>query len=177
MYGYFSVNSCTNPKYDYIKFMVMNRAYSYLDTNYDLDRIFYDYKNKPSNHGYKCFRDLLLAMVKEDDTIVVLTLFQLGNTIMEIYRTLSVMRAKQVRLIVNKWKVDISITMKKVIESSAKALAAYENEQLLKHNCYDETNLNEYRKYAGYRFRNNCVNYRTYSYSNIIRGGRLSEYY
>lgn len=167
MYGYFMINSYKNPKYDYIKFMLINKAYSYLNANYDLDRIFYDYKNKPSNPGYKCFRDLLLEMVKEDDTIVVLTLFQLGNTIMEIYRTLSVMRAKQVRLIVNKWKVDISITMKKVIESSAKALVAYENEQLLKSNCYDETSLNDYRKYAGYRFRNSYVNYCTYSCKNI----------
>lgn len=164
MYGYFSINPYKNTRDAYMKLCLINRAYAYLEDSYDLDRIFYDYNNKPSNPGYRCFRDLLLAMVKEDNTIVVLTLFQLGNTIMEIYKTLSVMRAKQVRLIVNKWRVDISITMKKVIESSVEDLAVYENIQLLKSNCYDDTKLNQYRKYTGYSFDNNYVNYETYDY-------------
>ncbi len=152
MYGYFYIKTYKNPNIKWIGICNMiERTKEYFNENYELDRIIYDYKYKPSNHVFKNFLSMLLSYIKEYDTLVVRSLFQLGNTKVDIYNSLSKMRAKQVKLIVNKWKVDISSTMKKVLELSVNDLAVYENLQLHKNHCSDYTSEdNIYRKLAGY---------------------------
>lgn len=62
------------------------------------------------------------------------------------------MRTKQVKLIVNEWKVDLCSTPLKVLQLSVNDLAVYENLQLRKNHCSDDTtDDNTYRKLAGYK--------------------------
>lgn len=152
MYGYFYIKTYKNPNIKWIGICnIIERTKEYFENNYELDRILYDYRDKPSNQVFKNFLSMLLNYIKEYDTLVVRSLFQLGNTKVDIYKSLARMRAKQVRLIVNKWKVDISSTMKKVLELSVNDLAVYENLQLYKNHCSDYTSDdNIYRKLAGY---------------------------
>ena len=152
MYGYFYIKTYKNPNIKWIGICNMiERTKEYFDENFELDRILYDYRDKPSNQVFKSFLSMLLYYIKEYDTLVVRSLFQLGNTKVDIYKALAKMRAKQVKLIVNDWKVDISSTMKKVLELSVNDLAVYENLQLYKNHCSDYTSDdNIYRKLAGY---------------------------
>ena len=152
MYGYLYVKPFKNP---YIKWIsvceLINEANDYFKNNYELDKIFYDYKSKPSNQAYKSFLEIYLGKLTSCDTLVVLSLFQLGPTKVDIYRVLGRLRAEQVRLIVNKWEVDISSTMKKVVELSLDELAIYENRKFKENNCYDgRASSNYYRRLAGY---------------------------
>lgn len=156
MYGYFYIEVYKNPNRKLIcnkmirDYFVNSLKHSLVE-NYELDWIFYDYLDKPSNHVCKSFLDIILKYVKPNNTIVVLSLFQLGKTKVDIYKVLSRMRAKQVRLVVIKWEVDISSTMKKVLELSVDDLAVYENIQLHKNHCSNySTEDNTYRKLAGY---------------------------
>lgn len=152
MYGYFYIKTYKNPNIKWIGICNMiERTKEYFEKNYELDRILYDYRDKPSNHVFKNFLSMLLNYINEYDTLVVRSLFQLGNTKVDIYKSLAKIRSKQVRLIVNKWEVDISSTMKKVLELSVDDLAVYENLQLYKNHCSDYTSDdNIYRKLAGY---------------------------
>ena len=72
------------------------------------------------------------------------------------------MRTKQVRLIVKKWEIDISSTMKKVMELSEDDIAIYENLQLYRNHCSDYTvEDNLYRKLAGYKLNEKYVSNET----------------
>lgn len=163
MYGYFYINIYKNPNHKIIKNKLLvdyyvNMTKSYLESNYEPDWILYDYMDKPSNHGFKSFLRMLLHYIKENDTLVVRSLFQLGNTKVDIYKSLAILRAKQVKLIVNEWEVDISSTMKKVLELSVNDLAVYENIQLYQNQCSDSTTEeNTYRKLAGYLLDENYI--------------------
>ena len=69
--------------------------------------------------------------------------------------------------IVNTWNVDISNTMKKVVELSDDDLVIFENEQLIINNCYDskyEDNI--YRKLAGYYLNENYISMKTNKFLN-----------
>lgn len=152
VYGYIYVKPYKNP---YIKFYpvyeIIQEVKDYFKNNYKLDEIFYDYKTKPSNHAYKRFLEIYLDKLTCGDTLVALSLFQLGPTKVDIYRVLGRLRAEQVRLVVNKWIVDISSTMKKVVELSLDELAIYENKKFKENNCYDSrASSNYYRRLAGY---------------------------
>lgn len=167
MYGYFYINIYKNPNHKIIKNQplvdyYLNLTKSYIESNYEPDWILYDYIDKPSNHGFKSFLGMLLYYIKKNDTLVVRSLFQLGNTKVDIYKSLARLRAKQVRLIVNEWEVDISSTMKKVLELSVNDLAVYENVQLHKNHCSDSiTEENTYRKLAGYLLDENYISKET----------------
>ena len=167
MYGYFYVNIYKNPNHKMIKNKLIvdyyiNLTKGYLKNNYELDWILYDFMDKPSNHSFKNFFEMLLHYIKANDTLVVRSLFQLGNTKADIYKSLARLRAKQVKLIINKWKVDISSTMKKVLELSVNDLVVYENIQLYKNHCSDFTiDENIYRKLAGYLLNENYISKKT----------------
>lgn len=151
MYGYFYIKVYKNPNIKKLSYCYMvELSIKYFRDNYKLDKIFYDYKDKPSNHVFKNYLDMLLTYVKLNDIIVIRSLFQLGNTRMDIYKTLSRMRAKQVKLFVDKWQVDISTTMKKVIELSDNDLAIHEELQLDKYNCWPDSHTVWYGKISGY---------------------------
>lgn len=167
MYGYFYINIYKNPNHKIIKNKLLvdyyvNMTKNYLESNYEPDWILYDYMDKPSNHGFKSFLRMLLHYIKENNTLVVRSLFQLGNTKVDIYKSLARLRAKQVKLIVNEWEVDISSTMRKVLELSVNDLAVYENIQLHKNHCSDSiTEENTYRKLAGYLLDENYISKET----------------
>lgn len=152
MYGYLYVKPYKNPNIKWISVMTLIvQAQDYFKNNYVLDKLLYDYKSKPSNQAYKSFLEIYLGKLTSNDTLVILSLFQLGPTKVDIYRILGRLRAEQVRLIVNKWEVDISSTMKKVIELSLEELAIYENKKFKENNCYDRGAWsNTYRRLAGY---------------------------
>ncbi len=152
MYGYLYVKSYKNPNIKWISVMeLITDAKDYFENNYVLDKLFYDYKSKPTNQAFKSFLEIYLGKLTSDDTLVVLSLFQLGPTKVDIYRVLGKLKAEQVRLIVNKWEVDISSTMKKVVELSLEELAIYENKKFKENNCYDsKARCNTYRRLAGY---------------------------
>ncbi len=152
MYGYLYVKSYKNPNIKWISVMeLIVEAKDYFKNNYVLDKFFYDYKSKPTNQAFKSFLEIYLGKLTSEDTLVVLSLFQLGPTKVDIYRVLGRLRAEQVRLIVNKWEVDISSTMKKVVELSLEELAIYENKKFKENNCYDnKARCNTYRRLAGY---------------------------
>jgi len=152
MYGYLYVKSYKNPNIKWISVMeLIVEAKDYFENNYVLDKLFYDYKSKPTNQAFKSFLEIYLGKLTSDDTLVVLSLFQLGPTKVDIYRVLGKLKAEQVRLIVNKWEVDISSTMKKVVELSLEELAIYENKKFKENNCYDsKARCNTYRRLAGY---------------------------
>lgn len=157
VYGYFYINVNKNPNKNIIKDDMLCSYYIYstkhfLQKSYEPDWILFDYTEKPSNHVFKSYLDMILKYAKEGSTIVVRSLFQLGSTKLKIYKSLIRMRTKQVRLIVNEWEVDISSTILKVLELSVDDLAIYENLQLYKNHCSDDTSEdNTYRKLAGYK--------------------------
>ncbi len=157
VYGYFYINVNKNPNQKIIKDDMLCNYYIYstkhfLKSSYEPDWILFDYVEKPSNHVFKSYLDMILKYAKENSTIVVRSLFQLGNTKVKLYKMLARMRTKQVRLIVNEWEVNISSTMTKVLELSVNDLAVYENLQLYKNHCSDDTTEgNLYRKLAGYK--------------------------
>lgn len=157
IYGYLYINVNKNPNKKIIDDESLCSYYIYstkkfLKQSYEPDWILFDYTEKPSNHVFKSYLDMILKYAKENSTIVVRSLFQLGNTKVKLYKTLSRLRTKQVRLIVNEWEVDISNTMDKVLELSVNDLAVYENLQLRKNHCSDDTtDDNTYRKLAGYK--------------------------
>ena len=163
MYGYFYIKTYKNSNIKWIGICNMiERTKEYFEKNYELDRILSDYRNKPSNHVFKNFLSMLLNYLNEYDTLVVRSLFQLGNTKVQIYKTLEIMRTKQVRLIVKKWEVDISSTMKKVMELSEDDIAIYENLQLYRNHCSDYTvEDNLYRKLSGYKLNEKYVSNET----------------
>lgn len=157
VYGYFYINVYKNPNKEIINDESLCNYYIYstknfLNQSYEPDWILFDYTEKPSNHVFKSYLDMILKYAKEGSTIVVRSLFQLGSTKLKIYKSLVRMRTKQVRLIVNEWEVDISSTILKVLELSVDDLAIYENLQLYKNHCSDDTSEdNTYRKLAGYK--------------------------
>lgn len=152
IYGYFYINVYKNPNIQWINVNHMiDITKDYFYKTHNVDRIIYDYKSKPSNQDYQNFLEIILGMLTATDTLVVRSIFQLGNTKAKIYEALSIMRTKQVKLMINKWEVDISNTLKKVKELSVADLAIYENTQLMINDCCDyyiENNI--YRKLAGY---------------------------
>lgn len=152
VYGYFYIKVYKEPNKK-ITVPLIELAISMLNEKYNVDKILYDYIQKPSNPSYKSFRDMLLKIMKTDDTLVVPSLFQLGKTKEDIYEALSIMRAKQVRLFVLEWEVNISSTMTKVKELSVDDLAVYENTEFSKINFTNYTCIerNDYRKIAGYQ--------------------------
>ena len=154
MYGYFSINVHKNPNPKLINSWDLNyyvrEMYDDLLNNHKLDKILYDYMDKPSNPHFKSFLDMLLKYINNNDTLVVQSIFQLGKTKVDIYKSLSRMRAKQVKLIVDKCKIDISSTMKKVLELSVDDLVIYENLHFYK-NIDDFEKKNIYRELAGYK--------------------------
>ena len=165
--GYFYINSYNNYNYKN-KYQQLELNYhiqeisQYFKENYKLDKVLYDYMTKPTNLLYNNFLNMYLKNFNENDTFVVLSLFQLGKTKVDIYRVLEILRTKHVKLIVNTWKVDISSTMKKVVELSDDDLVIFENKQLIINNCYDskyEDNI--YRKLAGYSLDENYISMRT----------------
>lgn len=163
MYGYFYVKTYNNPYIEHMNiYNIIKRTKAYLNENYDFDWILYDYVKKPSKLNFDSFIDMLLWYINANDTLVVLSLFQLGNTKVQIYKTLEIMRTKQVRLIVKKWEVDISSTMKKVTELSEDDIAIYENLQLYRNHCSDYTvEDNLYRKLVGYKLNEKYVSNET----------------
>ncbi len=169
MYGYFYIEVYKNPNRELVSKKIVRDYYvnslkHYLVENYEPDWILYDYLNKPSNPVFKSYLDMILKYAKNNNTIVVLSLFQLGKTKVDIYKVLSRMRAKQVRLVVIKWEVDISSTMKKVLELSVDDLAVYENIQLHKNHCSNySTEDNTYRKLAGYMLNERYISNETYN--------------
>lgn len=152
IYGYFYINLYKNPNIQLINVNHMiDITKEYFYKTHNVDRIIYDYKSKPSNRDYQKFLEIILGMLTSTDTLVVRSIFQLGNTKAKIYEALSTMRTKQVKLMINKWEVDISNTLKKVKELSVNDLAVYENIQLHKNHYLDSvTEENTYRKLAGY---------------------------
>ena len=84
MYGYFYI------KFPKRKSKVLYDDYRnsmryYLKNNYTLDWLLYDYMDKPENPKFKNFLDVIFEYIKVGDTIVVLSLFQLGKTKNAIY--------------------------------------------------------------------------------------------
>ena len=157
MYGYFYINLYKNPNKEvsnkYRCYNYINRCKYALQRFDELDWILYDFDNKPSNQVFKSYLDMILSYIKEDNTLVILSLFQLGRTKVDIYRVLSMLKEKRVNLVVRRWNIDISITMKKVLELSIDDLAVYEHINLISKGCYmyeNESNL--YGKLAGYKF-------------------------
>ena len=149
-------------------------AKDYFKNNYVLDKFFYDYKSKPTNQAYKSFLEIYLGKLTSDDTLVVLSLFQLGPTKIDIYRVLGKLKAEQVRLIVNKWEVDISSTMKKVVELSLEELAIYENKKFKENNCYDsKARCNTYRRLAGYVLDESYIGEETEQNGYVISNNRF----
>ena len=173
MYGYLYVKPFKNPYIKYVAvYEIINEVNDYFKNNYKLDKIIYDYRTKPSNQAYKSFLEIYLDKMTYGDTLVVLSLFQLGKTKVDIYRVLGRLKAEQVKLIVNKWEVDISSTMKKVVELSLDELAIYENKKFKENNCYDyRASSNYYRRLAGYVLDENYIREKTeredYVISNI----------
>lgn len=161
MYGYLYVKANKNPYIKYVAvYEIIQEVKDYFKNNYKLDEIFYDYRTKPSNQAYKSFLEIYLDKLSCENTLVVLSLFQLGPTKVDIYRTLGKLKAEQVRLIVNKWEVDISSTMKKVVELSLDELAIYENKKFKENNCYDHrASSNYYRRLAGYVLDESYIRY------------------
>lgn len=152
IYGYFYINVYKNPNIQWINVNHMiDTTKEYFYKTHNVDRIIYDYKSKPSNQDYQKFLEIILGMLTFTDTLVVRSIFQLGNTKTKIYEALSIMRTKQVKLMINKWEVDISNTLKKVKELSINDIAIYENMQLMINCCCDYyTENNIYRKLSGY---------------------------
>lgn len=135
---------------------------NYFYKKHNVDRIIYDYKSKPSNQDYQKFLEIILGMLTSSDTLVVRSIFQLGNTKEKIYEVLSIMRTKQVKLMINKWKVDISNTLKKVKELSAEDLVIYENQHLIMNNDFDYyVEKNTYQKLSGYVLNENYISKET----------------
>lgn len=157
IYGYLYINVYKNPNKKIINDESLCSYYIYSTKNffkrsYEPDWILFDYIEKPSNHVFKSYLDMILKYAKEGSTVVVRSLFQLGSTKLKIYKTLDRMRTKQVKLIVNEWKVDLCSTPLKVLQLSVNDLAVYENLQLRKNHCSDDTtDDNTYRKLAGYK--------------------------
>lgn len=161
-YGYINMATLERTKYNFKNASTLNKAYKHLKSSNTLDMLLYDATKKPNNQ-YGTYLDMMLNICKEGSTIVVLTLFHLGKTDIAIYQALNVLKAKQVKLFVDKWEVDISSTMKKVLELSSDKLAIYENIQLYKCGCYSIPNgyvgyndldylstIDSYRKLSGY---------------------------
>ena len=152
IYGYFYINVYKNPNIQWINVNHMiDITKEYFCRVHNVDRIIYDYKSKPSNQKYQKYLEMILGMLMSTDTLVLRSIFQLGNTKAKIYEALSIMRTKQVKLMINKWEVDISNTLKKVKELSAEDLAIYENQHLIMNNDFDYyVEKNTYQKLAGY---------------------------
>lgn len=161
MIGYFNIKTNKNP--NLIGFVRMIEVtVDYFNENYNLDRIIYDYKNKPINPKYKNYLDMLLDIIDENNTLVVRSIFQLGNTKVDIYKSLARLKLKKIKLIVNGWDVDILSIMKNVLELSVNDLSVYENIQLYKNHCFDVvTEDNIYRKLAGYLLDENYISKET----------------
>lgn len=175
MYGYLYIKICKNPNIKWISVMeLIVEAKDYFKNNYVLDKFFYDYKSKPTNQAYKSFLEIYLGKLTSDDTLVVLSLFQLGPTKIDIYRVLGKLKAEQVRLIVNKWEVDISSTMKKAVELSLEELAIYENKKFKENNCYDsKARCNTYRRLAGYVLDEDYIREETEQNGYVISNNRF----
>ena len=159
IYGYFYINVYKNPNIQWINVNHMiDITKDYFYKTHNVDRIIYDYKSKPSNQDYQKFLEIILGRLIDIDTLVVRSIFQLGNTKAKIYEALSIMRTKQVKLMINKWEVDISNTLKKVKELSVEDLAIYENQHLIKNNYFDYyVEKNTYQKLSGYVFNENYI--------------------
>ena len=171
VYGYFYINVYKNPNIQWINVNHMiDIIKDYFYKTHNVDRIIYDYKSKPSNQNYQKFLEMILVMLTATDTLVVRSIFQLGNTKAKIYEALSIMRTKQVKLMINKWEVDISNTLKKVKELSDTELAIYEIQQLIINNDFDYyVEKNTYQKLAGYVLNENYISKETRKY---ITSGR-----
>lgn len=163
IYGYFYINVYKNPNIQWINIKnIIEITKEYFYKTHNVDRIIYDYKSKPSNQDYKKFLEIILGIITTTDTLVVRSIFQLGNTKAKIYEVLSIMRTKQVKLMINNWEIDISNMLKKVKELSVNDLAVYENIQLYKNHCSDFTiDENIYRKLAGYLLNENYISKET----------------
>lgn len=149
IYGYFYIDVYKPHSINVNQIIDITKKYFYKIHN--VDRILYDYNSKPSNQDYRNFLEIILEKITPIDTIVVRSIFQLGNTKAKIYETLSIIRTKQVKLMINEWEVDISSTLLKVKELSINDIAIYENMQLMINcccDCYTENNI--YRKLSGY---------------------------
>ena len=171
VYGYFYINVYKNPNIQWINVNHMiDITKDYFYKTHNVDRIIYDYKSKPSNQDYQKFLEIILGMLTATDTLVVRSIFQLGNTKAKIYEALSIMRTKQVKLMINKWEVDISNTLKKVKELSAEDLAIYENQRLIMNNDFDYyVEKNTYQKLAGYVLNEKHISKETRKYITSCR--------
>lgn len=163
IYGYFYINVYKNPNIQWINVKhIIEITKEYFYKTHNVDRIIYDYKSKPSNQAYQKFLEIILGIITTTDTLVVRSIFQLGNTKAKIYEVLSIMRTKQVKLMINNWEIDISNMLKKVKKLSVNDLAVYENIQLYKNHCSDFTiDENIYRKLAGYLLNENYISKET----------------
>ena len=184
-YGYLNMSKLEKTRFNFKNASVLNTAYKYLKDNNALDMLLYDATKKKPNNQYETYLDMLLDICKEDSTIVVLSLFHLGRNDMAIYQTLGVLKEKHIKLIVDKWEVDISSTMKKVLELSVEQLAIYENIQLYKCGCYSKANdyvdynnldylstIDSYRKLAGYNLNSISIRYETVDKIRELRHGK-----
>lgn len=163
IYGYFYINVYKNPNIQWINIKnIIEITKEYFYKTHNVDRIIYDYKSKPSNQDYQKFLEIILGIITTTDILVVRSIFQLGNTKAKIYEVLSIMRTRQVKLMINNWKIDISNILKKVKELSLNDLAVYENVQLYKNHYLDYINEeNTYRKLAGYLLDENYTSRKT----------------
>lgn len=159
VYGYFYINVYKNPNIQWINVnRMIDITKDYFYKIHNVDRIIYDYKSKPSNQDYQKFLEMILGMLSAADTLVVRSIFQLGNTKAKIYEALSIMRTKHVKLMINRWEVDISNTLKKVKELSVEDLAIYEIQHLIMNNDFDYyVEKNTYQKLAGYVLNENYI--------------------
>ena len=140
VYGYFNFKTYGNPNYNERyhksrrKIMIDTHildAKSFLKTisKLNFDRLLYDAWDKPSQSKFKTFLNMILYYINENDILVVLSLFQLGDSKERIYRVLAELKQKNVRLFVTTQEVDISEAERKVLELSLDDLAIYENKQ------------------------------------------------
>lgn len=159
IYGYFYINVYKNPNIQQINVnRMIDITKDYFYKTHNVDRIIYDYKSKPSNQDYQKFLQMILGMLTDTDTLVVRSIFQLGNTKARIYEALSIMRTKQVKLMINKWEVDISSTLKNVKELSEEDLVIYESQHLIMNNDFDYyVEKNTYPKLSGYVLNENYI--------------------
>lgn len=130
VYGYLKIKKQNNPnksvKYYSIR-MLLKENQDFMNKYYSGYQIYYDWNAKIGIKKYRTYLEYLLDKVNTNDIIVVRSLFQLGDTKMDIYKSLYKMRAKQVRLAVGTWQVDIKEIMDRLLKVTLTELLKYEN--------------------------------------------------